>query len=304
MATRHDVLFPAGRMISGNLYKLNHTDFDGKPRVFKSGAKAGQPNPVIQFGLAIAKQPGHTHFSQTEWGQKIWVAGHEGFPQANTRSDFAWKIEDGDSQVPNKRGKKPCDREGFPGHWVVWFQSSFPPKVYHLPAGQKDPVVFDQVDAVNAGDYIEVYGNVGYNDSPGNPGVFINGNMVCLVGYGQRIVSGPDAASVGFGQSPRPVGAQAAPVGGAMQHVAPPAPGAPAAPPPVPSAPAAPQAPAAPPAPVVAVAPNANFAPPPPVVAPPAATLTMLPGMGSYEQFRAAGWSDDQLVQHGKATRG
>ena len=72
---------PVGRMVWGDLYTPETKDFDGNPKVFKTGDKAGRLRPTYDFGQAIAKEPGHTHWSQTEWGAKIWAHGHAQHPQ-------------------------------------------------------------------------------------------------------------------------------------------------------------------------------------------------------------------------------
>lgn len=293
------ILFPTGRLVMGSLYKPQDKDAEGKPLVVKSGPNTGQARVDYFFALAIAKQPGQTHWAQTPWGAEIWKAGHAGFPQAGSVPTFAWKVVDGDSQVPNRKGKKPCDREGYPGHWVVTFSGGFAPKVYQIPPGAKDPVIWQQPDAVQLGDYVEVYGSCAGNGSQQQPGVFINHSMVCFRGYGERIVVGPDAAAVGFGAAAVPPGASAVPTGAALAPQAgmPAIPGAPvpvAAPPAIPAASIVPHMP-------VPGAPVAMPPTPPVAVAPAAPVHQMTPKAGghTYEAMVAAGWTDDALRANG-----
>ncbi len=329
---RTDILFPVGRLVMGNLYEPSTKDAAGNPLTVKTGPNKGQPRVDFFFAVAIAKGT-ETHWAYAEWGGKIWGVGHAFMAQAGQMGkNFAWKIVDGDSQEPNKRGVKPCTREGYAGHWIVHFSSGFAAKIFNRDGSQPMP----EVDAVNPGDYVQVLGSCSANGEVQNPGVYLNHSLVAFQGYGPRITFGPDAGSVGFGQGALPAGASATPIGG----MAPPAaPGAPAAPMAAPGAPMPPApgmgAPAAPlptaPAPALPP-PHAGFipahtgatvgAPPPnpaipptPGMAPappgPAALTTTYPsnvmtaaanGM-TYEQWRGAGWSDEQLLAHGKMIR-
>lgn len=309
------ITFPPGRLVGGSVYKPNTTDTEGRPLVYKTGPNAGQPRVDYFLAVAIPKTPGMTHWgteragapaNEQGWGEKIWALGHAEWPQGQAqRPDFAWKIEDGDSQIPNKRGKKPCDQEGYPGHWIVKFSGSYAPKV----CNRDGSAYILEPDAVNPGDYVQVFGDVASNESQQMAGIYINHRIVALSGYGPRIQFGPDAASVGFGTAPLPPGASAVPLG----ITTPPATGAPPVPPAVPSAPpviASPPAPgvpaSAPPVPGVPAGvptppPVAAMAPPPPAApAPPARVMTALAAGVPYETFIAdPRWTDALLIQHG-----
>lgn len=297
---KFDFLTPPGRMVWGDLYKAVTKDFEGRDLVFKTGPDAGKPRSKFDFGIAIPKVAGQ-HWAATEWGAKIWQAGHAGVSNAGQVADFSWKVTDGDDATlspikPGKpQGKAPNQREGYPGHWVLSLSSSFAPQIVDGTNGQFTPIT--QPDAVKAGDFIQVKGNASYNGSQGNPGVFLNHEVVCFSGYhpkGRLATGGIDATQVGFATGAAP-GATTTPVGAAA------VPGAPAAQAPLPPAVAAPAAPAA-----TVVTPNASFAPPvpgapvPPVPSAPAARV-MLPAANgaTYDAMKAAGWTDEQLVQHG-----
>lgn len=297
---------PPGRLVWGSLYKPRDKDYEGRPLVYKTGPDAGKPRVTYDIGVAIPKQPGATHWAHTEWGKVIWQAGHARVNNAGQLGDgFSWKVQDGDSAVVKQQpgkppGKAPRDREGHAGCWIVALSSSFAPTIVDARSPKFEP--FTQPNAVLPGDYIQVQGNAADNESVGNPGVFLNHNLVAFSGFGQRISTGVDPASVGF-QVGTAAGASAAPIGGAMP--APPAaPAAAGAPPPYTPPPGSqPPPPPAAPAPHVAVAPNPAFAPPPPPAAPPPAPARqMLPAAGgtTYQQFIDAGWTDAQLIQNGK----
>jgi hypothetical protein len=279
---------PVGRIVWGNLYTARPKT-DNVTKAPKLG-KDGQPLNEWAFGLAIAKG-GETHWNQTAWGAKIWAAGQGSFPAGQFQQPtFAWKVTDGDSQIPNKNQKRPCDAEGYPGHWVLSLSTmASPPTIYRLnPQGK--PELWAQENAINPGDFVEVYVEFKGNAPAQSPGVYANPSMVCFRGHGPRIYSGPDVSVAAFGGGGAlPPGASATPVAGVPM----------AAPMP---APAVPQAAPIP----VAVTPHPGILTPPvpvpaPVAAPPAPVrqMTASAGGASYEQMIAAGWTDALLIQHG-----
>ena len=109
---------------TNSLYEPCTKDFDGntlKPN------DDGSPSYSYRFGLAIPKQSGETHWAQSPEGQIIWAQGHTDHPQAAGGPDFSWKVQDGDSTVKTAKAKmRPCDKEGFPGHWVLTINRGFP----------------------------------------------------------------------------------------------------------------------------------------------------------------------------------
>ena len=198
MSNKEELLTPVGRLVQGSLYDPQTTDAENRPLVYKTGPNQGQPRQQFFFALAIPKGS-EQHWASTPWGAKVWEIAHKGFPNGQTNNPaFAWKIKDGDSTIPNKVGRRPCDQEGFPGHWILNFSGSFAPSIFNEDGSQQllDP------NMVNLGDYIQVYGQVADNESQQQPGVYLNPSMVALAGYGKRIIIGADPKSVGFGNSP------------------------------------------------------------------------------------------------------
>ena len=327
-----NITSPVGRIVMGSLYDPSTTDAEGKPLVVKTGPNAGQPRVNYFFALAIPKGA-EPHWAHTPWGQQIWAVGNQAHPNAAQSPAFAWKIEDGDSQIPNKKGRKPCDNEGWRGHWILKFSGGFAPKVYQQEGAGYVQVM--QKDFCKPGYFVEVAFSADGNGSTSQPGVYLNHSMVCFRAYGPEISFGPDVASAGFGQSALPAGASMTPPAGAIPMpqaqapaAAPALPGAPAGymPPPVPAGvpqiPGVAPAPLAPagfvpmpsaPAPVapapIPVTPNPGFvqvpppapAPmaPPPAPAAPVRQMTAAANGVTYEAYVAAGWSDAQLVQNG-----
>jgi len=289
MAESVNFTTPVGRLVQGSLYKGNDTDAEGRPLVVKTGANAGQARKDFFFALAIPKGT-EQHWAHTTWGKLIYDAGVAGFPGGqHAIPSFAWKVRDGDSTIPNKAGKRPCDQEGFKGNWVLSFSSGYAPKIFN----RDGTAPIQEPDAVKLGYYVQVAANVAGNGSMQQPGIYLNHNMVALSGYGPEIVVGPSAADVGFGAAPLPAGATAVPVASAL---------------PAAVAPAAPAAPVASVAPVVpAVQPHPGFLagpPPAPPVPPvtPVRAMTAKAAGATYEAMIGAGWTDAVLVQHGMMT--
>lgn len=315
-STRTNFTSPVGRVVMGSLYKPNTQDAEGKPLVVKNGPNAGQPRTNFFFAVAIPKG-GEQHWAQTAWGQLIWAAGHSAFPNAAQSPAFAWKIEDGDSTIPNKKGKKPCDNEGWRGNWILKYSGGFSPKVY-----RQDGAGYVQVseeDYIKPGYFVEVAGTVDGNGSQSQPGIYLNHSMVCFRAFGPEIVFGANVEDAGFGKSALPAGATMTPPPSAipMPAATQPAP-APAAipvpasasiaPPPVPVTPNPQflQVPANPsagttasPVPAAPVVPAIPAIPASPSNGP---TMTAKAGGASYQAFQAAGWTDAALIAEGYMT--
>lgn len=274
------LLSPVGRMVQGHPFEFSDKNFEGKPLVDSEG------NGRVQYFIALAipkNDPDVNAFwaAIQQIGMAEWPTGE------HARPDFAWKIEDGDSdKIPQGSNVANKDKVGFAGNWVFKFQGGFQPKVYD----GKSALISDP-KAIKRGDYIRVYCNVNGNNSKGNPGVFLNPVFVQLCGFGEEIVTGPDAGKI-LGAAPAfklPPGASPTPV-------------APTSAPGMPGSPATTQAapPALPPGgmPVGAAMPPAS----PATLAMPAIQVRrMLPKAGAYtyEQYVAQGWKDADLISQG-----
>lgn len=318
MSNKVNITSPVGRIVRGNLYEPQKTDMDGRPLVIKSGPNAGQPRVDFNFALAIPKGA-ERHWAETPWGAPIWQVGHQAYPQQAGLPGFSWKVVDGDDQTPSMKskppGKRPCDNEGWKGHWVIKFSGGFAPKVYQIVNG--NPVLMLEKDFIKPGYYAEVAFSVDGNSGQ-TPGVYMNHSMVCFRGFGPEISFGPDVSAAGFGQAALPPGATSIPpassvplpVGApAPQGYTPPAPVGFTVPPvSAPSAVYTPPAPVVPnmgfvagPAPVAVAAPPVPI-PPAPVTAAPARAMTALAQGVPYEAYIAKGWTDAMLVQNGFMT--
>jgi hypothetical protein len=292
----HQFTTPVGRLVAGSIAEPRTTDYEGQPLVVKTGANKGQPRQDYSFGIAIPKTPGCVHWAQEPWGQPIYALAQQEFPNGEfNHPTFAWKIQDGDSQIPNRRQIKPCDREGWPGHWVMFFSGSSQPRTYNKDGSQQIPA-----DSIKPGYFVQVFGNVTDNKPSQTPGLYINHSMVALTAYGEEIKFGPDVSAAGFGQGVNlPPGASVTP----PATFTPPAlPGAPATPPAYPAPVASVSQPLPPnvtPNPAILQVPG-GIAPIPPAA--PAKVMTALANGMPYEDWIKAGWTDTLLIQHGYMT--
>lgn len=289
---------PVGRVVSGDLFNPRTTDADGNPLVVKNGPNAGQSRVEYYFALAIRKDdPQLSAFYQTLVGEARASFPHLFDAAGNCiHPSFSWKMTDGDSQVPNKKLKKPCDNEGWPGCFVFHFSTSLAPKCYERDKAVAGAELTDP-SSIKRGYYVQVNGTVAGNGRTDSPGIYLNPRFVLKVAYGPEIISGPDVATA-MTTAPAitalPPGATTVPP---AMSTAPALPG---------TAVAAPTTPAAmPPVAPAAAAVTPGMVPPPdhailtPPAAAPAKKMTGKQGGGTYEQMVAAGWTDALLIQHG-----
>lgn len=267
------IKLPVGRLVQGDPHKGRDRDAKGKPLVTKNGPNAGQPRTEYFIAVAVPKN-GEQHWNQTEWGAQIHAFGQSVWPQGQYQQPaFAWKIDDGDSTVPNTFGRVNATTEGFAGHWIVRMSSGYAPGLYNRDGSEK----ILQDGAIKRGYYVEVLIGIRSNQNLQKPGIYVSPELIALNAYGEEIKGAEiDASAVGFGQSAAPAGALTTPA------------------PALPSV-AAPTVPPVPVAPVVAPPPNPAILQPPA----PARKLTAAAGGATYEQLIAAGWTDETLVANG-----
>lgn len=308
---------PVGRLVQGDCYDAQaRRDATGKPVLHQPGhALAGQP--VMQHYLLVAygkTDPAFLPFRAflADEAKLAWPQYHDAAGNC-TNPTFASKIIDGDSR--DEKGKPWADREGFAGHYVVRYASTFAPKVMEWdPAlgGWKET----EKGKIKLGDYIQVSGSTQSNNSAQSPGMHVNPSIIGFVREGERIVLGITADQA-LGAGPGGAGPGGAPAAGGATPPPPPAPatgpvrptdpshighagtpnevwwtGSAWIPAPTASAPPPPPAPTAPPAPPAPPAePYTGFM----------ETKVLLPAAGAttYAQYREAGWSDEQLIASG-----
>ena len=348
-----DFLTPVGRLVQGDPFEAQTKNMQGQPLVTMSG------QPTQRYFIAVAFRKDDANFGA--FYQKLVEVARGSFPNLfNAQGQcshprFSWKLMDGDGVDEN--GKSNATKEGFAGHWVVKFSSSFAPRCFHAGHYQPHEQIQDR-NAIQRGYFVRVAGTIEGNDNAQKPGLYVNLSMVELAGVGPVITSGPDAAAVFGGAAPAlPQGAQPLPMHAGAAPAMPGMPAAPAMPgnaypaAPAPAVPGLPQMPTAGPAMPIGVAPGATTYPTSPAapvavppnpaflagpggVAPAAAPVVgmpapaMAPGVGAppaypsspapaapvapavpqmtaaaggatYEQFRAQGWSDEQMRAQG-----
>ena len=207
-----EILSPIGRLVGGHPMdpRVVTDDKTNQPKMQQDGVT---PRTEAYVGLAVAKA-GETHWNQTEWGQKIHAAAVRDWPNGeHGAATFAWKVTDGDSQVPNKKGKKPCDREGYPGHWIINCSTGIAIKCYHV--GRYDATQqIQNKNEIKPGDYARVLINCRGNNPSQSPGVYLNPALFELAraGIAIQLDSGPDAgAAFGASTGQLPAGAMVDP---------------------------------------------------------------------------------------------
>lgn len=243
---------PVGRYVSGDLFTPDTKDNKGNPLTDKQG----QPTQRYNFGLAIPKASA----GWAELYQQIAAEAKAGHPQLFANGmpqSFAWKITDGDSQVPNGAGNRPCDKVEWVGCYIMWFSGSYAPKCC-----DENWALITDSNELKRGYYIRVVGSTKPNDDAMKPGVYLNYAGIQRCAYGEAITGGIDLKQ-----------AFATPVG-ALPQGASATPLAPTAPAPATS----PMAPAGLPAPGLPGAPAANTTMPAPAFQPPPVNAAPMPG--------------------------
>lgn len=299
---------PIGRFVAGSITKGQDKDADGKPLVAKNGPNLGKQMYKFYMAVAIPKN-GTKGWWETEYGAKVLKVGQDAFGPIAQTPAFAWKIEDGDSTIPNKKGRTNATREGFPGNWILnmslqVFEPVSPIQTYNANGSAPIPAT-----EIKCGDYVQVIVGCKGNDSTQNPGIYLNPLVVALAGHGTPINIGVDVANAGLGGAVLPPGASLTPIGGMGTPVAAPAAaGAPYSPPPMPGAYVPPVAPTAAPNPAILAMPGTMGGP----GAPPAPTVPaapMPPSAGPQmtakangvplADFLSKGWNLDLLKREG-----
>lgn len=207
------LLTPVSRLVSGDPTKARTVDGEGNPLVVKSGPRMGQPREDYYMGIAMPKNNPKT----AEFIAALKAVGAAAFPKHVASPTFSWKLTDGDSKIPNAKGKVPCENEGYPGHWILNCSNGFPP-TFHDENAQPMPS-----DRIYRGCYVRANVSVTGNGSSQSPGVYVGATMVQFCGHGEKISVGPDAATVfSAPMESLPQGASATPLAPAVAPPPPP----------------------------------------------------------------------------------
>ncbi len=188
-----------GRLVQGHPMR-GRPDIDDRTKQQKIN-KMNEPQFSFYFAVAIPKM-GEQDFKQTEWGAYINNAAIAGWPNGeHQRPQFAWKVVDGDSNVPDQNGNPPCSKEGWPGNWIIKFTNGYSTPSYHAGRLTPQDVIMNEAE-IKTGDYVRVQFSALGNAPSQTAGVYINPHMVELARAGVAIVSAsaPNAAEA-FGNS-------------------------------------------------------------------------------------------------------
>ena len=185
--SQQDILVQ-GRIVMGHPVKRQTMTDDKGNKLFNDD---GTTKTQHFFVLAVPKGA-EQDWKQTEWGQKVLQVASNGYRNGEVnRPDFSWKVEDGDSQIPNKKGRKNCDTEGHPGHWIIKCTTQLHCPCF--PYNKYSP--FDAItdeNAVKCGDYymisIECADNTNKGAPAKTPGVYMNPKASVFIRSGVEIV--------------------------------------------------------------------------------------------------------------------
>lgn len=195
--------------------------------------KAGQPYKEYGFSLAVPKSILSDQAALAE-GQPgyFWTAMHEVaasfFADRRIPANFKMKWKDGDTGVTDT-GIALNTKKGYPGNIILTCKTTIPLKFFKfIPGPTQGTGDYMQIsEGIKCGDYVQVQLTI--NGHAGvNAGLYLNPQMVLLLGAGEEIINAPSASQV-FGNAP-PVMASAPPP---ALHAAHGAPAAPAYQPPV-----------------------------------------------------------------------
>lgn len=283
-------------MLQGDFFTPETTDYNGKPLENKDGT------PAVNYYVVLAVPK-----LSPEWPafrDMVLQTAREAFPrlqfsvaangalQCNLPT-FAFKITDGDSTVPDMKGKAPCAKEGHPGNWIVKLNTRMAPKVVDYNMETRVTTILENYTQAKRGWWYRMSGNIRGNREEGKQGLFLNMGIVQRMSFDTEI-SGGISAEEAFASAPLvQYGTQIQTystnsVAPGMAYVAPATPATttttttttpPVTPPPVASFLAGAAAPLPPP--------------------PPAGKATV-PGCAyTYQQLVDAGYSDEQMKQSG-----
>lgn len=160
----------AGRIVGGSLSKPQTTDYDGNSQ-----------SPRWTVMLAIPKAEAQPLINQIKAAA---TAGFAATPALLSRADFAWKWIDGDSTAVNKKNVAYNSKEGYPGHFVFAFSTTFAFETVGQDLNLLDPA------SVLTGHWVKVFGDMKANGKQDNPGIYLNLKAVQFVRTDNEIMTG------------------------------------------------------------------------------------------------------------------
>ena len=191
---------PVGRLVWGNPLNPKQKEKDGR----KLTKDDGSPILVYEFGLAIQK----SEFKPV--GDAMAAEAKALFPNGPP-PNFAYKMKDGDKDVDSK-GAPLRDKPGRAGCYILACSTEYPVRCFQNQGG----ALVQITQGIKTGDFIRAQLNInGHAADPhtkgSKAGLYINPNMVELVGYGEAIATGPDPSQAFAQPAALPAGASATP---------------------------------------------------------------------------------------------
>lgn len=203
---------PIGRIVQGNGLVGNPKFVQGTttPKLGKNGQQQVEWYVTVAFEKANPKTGEMIVALQTEAARLypgLFPYGYQPTARADTqppinaggciRNDFAFKIIDGDGYDAN--GKAQSLKEGFKGCWILKISTYAGAMrvVNGLTANSAITEVGTGPNHIKTGDYVvcclDIDTNGWKGDAQSKPGIYVNPDLLQLVGYGDQIISGPNA---------------------------------------------------------------------------------------------------------------
>lgn len=223
---------PNGRLVQGQMTLQQEIDMETNQKKINAD---GTPVMGVFFSLAFPKLiNGVPNAEYAAFRQQLDLAGATFWPALfphgangqSTHPRFSWKYQDGDGV--NQKGQSVADKPGFAGHHIIKFATSFEPKCFIEGKFAPEQQLPKPDEVIKKGFWVRVIGVFKSNKATGMqvPGVAIYPSLVSLVGQGEEIRGGIDAAAAfaaaPMGALPPGVGAPLSvppPVGGAAAPV-------------------------------------------------------------------------------------
>jgi hypothetical protein len=202
---------PVGRLISGDPWTKQTTDFDNRP--------IPEDKQRYWFAVAVEKNaPGMSDMLGNIY--KAAMAGYAHAPavlaqvqQGLAAQQFSWKVDDGDEMRANAQtGQQERRWKHGEGCYILKFSTTLP-----IRAAKYQGNVPTDCDAaeIKRGYYVQVaYSTTVNGNTDKTAGVYLNPQTVCMVAFGEEIVGGPSLDQQ-FGQGPggyMPAGASQTPL--------------------------------------------------------------------------------------------
>lgn len=202
---------PIGRIVQGNGLIGNPQFVQGTqtPKLGKNGEQQVNWYVSVAFDKANPKTGEMIAAIFTEAARlfpALFPYGYQAAARADTqppinaggciRSDFAYKVVDGDGYDAN--GKAHALKEGWKGCWILKISTYAGAMrvVNGLKNNETITEVGNEPGKIKTGDFVvcclDISSNGWKGDAQSKPGIFMNPDLLQLVGYGDPIISGPN----------------------------------------------------------------------------------------------------------------